>query len=37
VVLDTSATQMEEEQGSHKASEEVAVEARSLKVLRRVT
>jgi isoamylase len=37
LVLDTAATQPEEEQGSHKAGEEVDVEARSLKVLRRVT
>ena len=37
VVLDTAATRAEEEQGSHKAGEEVGVEARSLKVLRRVT
>ena len=37
LVLDTAATRAEEEQESHKAGEEVAVEARSLKVLRRVT
>jgi glycogen operon protein len=37
VVLDTAATRAEEEQESHKAGEEVGVEARSLKVLRRVT
>jgi glycogen operon protein len=36
VVLDTAGTKAEE-QGSHKAGEEVSVEARSLKVLRRVT
>jgi hypothetical protein len=37
VVLDTAATRADEEQESHKAGEEVGVEARSLKVLRRVT
>jgi len=37
VVLDTAATRAEDEQKSHKAGEEVGVEARSLKVLRRVT
>ena len=37
VVLDTAATRAEEEQESHKAGEELGVEARSLKVLRRVT
>jgi isoamylase len=37
VVLDTAATQAQQDQESHKAGEEVDVEARSLKVLRRVT
>jgi isoamylase len=37
VVLDTAATQAQQEQGSHKAGKEVNVDARSLKVLRRVT
>ena len=36
VVVDTGGTQAEE-QGQHSAGEEVGVEARSLKVLRRVT
>ena len=37
VDLDTAATGAEGEEGPHKAGEEVGVEARSLKVLRRVT
>jgi hypothetical protein len=37
VILDTASTGPKEEQRLHKAGEEVQVEARSLKVLRRVT